>query len=101
MARFLSPNRRTFFFPELLIPHKSRLNKNMTDKQVKYLYKYILCSDAVSGWPGWALAQPEFRSSVNPITTRGADYAHHINASPPGFENPAASLHSFQFCNMK
>ena len=26
-------------------------------------------------------------SSVNPITTRGADYA-----SPPGFENPAASL---------
>ena len=31
-------------------------------------------------------------SSVNPITTRGADYAHHITASPPGFENPAASL---------
>ena len=23
----------------------------------------------------------------------GADYAHHITASPPGFENPAASLH--------
>ena len=22
----------------------------------------------------------------------GADYAHHITASPPGFENPAASL---------
>ena len=35
---------------------------------------------------------PEFGSSVNPITTRGADYAHHITASPPGFENPAASL---------
>ena len=31
-------------------------------------------------------------SSVNPITTRGADYAHHITASPSGFENPAASL---------
>ena len=33
-----------------------------------------------------ALAHPEFGSSVNPITTRGADYAHHITASPPGFE---------------
>ena len=38
-------------------------------------------------------------SSVNPITTRGADYTHHITASPPGFENPAASLQyeSFQY----
>ena len=43
-------------------------------------------SDAASGWAGWALA--EFGSSVNPITTRGADYT----ASPSGFENPAASL---------
>ena len=47
------------------------------------------CSDAPSGWAGWAL---EFVSSVNPITTRGADDAHRITASPPGFENPAASL---------
>ena len=31
-------------------------------------------------------------SSVNLITTRGADYAYHITASPPGFENAAASL---------
>ena len=49
-------------------------------------------SDAISGWPGWALAHPEFWSSGNPITTRGEDFAHHITASPPGFENPAASL---------
>ena len=49
-------------------------------------------SDAASGWAEWALAHPEFGSSVNPITTRGADYAHHITASPPGFENPAAAL---------
>ena len=41
---------------------------------------------------GWALAHPEFGSSVNPTTTRGADYTHHITASPPRFENPAASL---------
>ena len=33
-----------------------------------------------------------FGSSVNPITTRGTDYAHHITASLPGFEIPAASL---------
>ena len=55
--------------------------------------KYILrLSEAVSGWAGWALAHSEFGSSVNPITTRGADYDHHITASPPGFEIPAASL---------
>ena len=52
-------------------------------------------SDAASGWAGWALAHPEFGISVNPITTRGADYAHHITASPPGFENPVASLYSY------
>ena len=49
-------------------------------------------SAAASGGAGWALAHLEFGSSVNPITTRGADYAHHITASPPGFENPAAAL---------
>ena len=51
-------------------------------------------SAVASGWAGWALAHPEFGSSVNPITTRGADYAHHITASPPGFEMPAASLYT-------
>ena len=34
----------------------------------------------------------EIWGSVNPITTRGADYAQYITASPPGFENPAAAL---------
>ena len=33
-------------------------------------------------------------SSVNPIAyNQGADYAHHFTASPPGFENPVASLY--------
>ena len=50
------------------------------------------CSDAANGWAGWALAHPEFGSSVNPITARGADYAYHITASPPRFESPAACL---------
>ena len=43
---------------------------------------------------GWALAHPEFGSSVNPITTRGADYAQCITASPPGFENLVAALYN-------
>ena len=55
-------------------------------------------STATSGWTEWALSHPEFESSVNPIRTRGADYAHHITASPPGFENPAASLQCFCKC---
>ena len=59
-------------------------------KIVKKIRFYL--SAAASGWAGWALAHPEYGSSVNPITTRGADYAHHITASPTGFENPAASL---------
>ena len=49
-------------------------------------------SDAISGWAGWALAHPEFGSSLNPITTMGADYAHHITTSPTGFEIPAEYL---------
>ena len=35
--------------------------------------------------------------SVNPIPTRGANYAHHITACPPGFENLMVSLNSFYF----
>ena len=58
-------------------------------------------SAAASGWAGWALAHPEFGSSVNPITTRGADYTHHITASPPRFENPAASLLCHQVSSPK
>ena len=54
--------------------------------------KDTLHSAAASGRAGWALAHPEFGSSVNPITTRGADYAHHITASQPRFENPSAAL---------
>jgi hypothetical protein len=62
------------------------------DPVVKQKQCKIPFSAAASGWAGWALAHPKFWSSVNPITTRGADYVHHITASPPGFENPAAAL---------
>ena len=49
---------------------------------------YVL-SDAASGWAVGVQLQA---CSVIPTTTRGADYAHPITASPPGFENLAASL---------
>ena len=42
----------------------------------------------------WALAHPEFEISVNPITTRGADYAYSISACPLGFENLAEFLNT-------
>ena len=58
----------------------------------EFIFLPFSTSAAASGWAEWALAHPEFGSSVNLITTRGADYAHHITASPPGFENLAASL---------
>ena len=41
----------------------------------------LYSSAAASGLAGWALAHPEFESSVNPITTRGANYAHQITAT--------------------
>ena len=52
-------------------------------------------SDAASRWAVWALANPKFGSSINPKTARRQimpTNADHITTSPPGFENPAASL---------
>ena len=46
----------------------------------------------VSGGAGGALAPPEFGSSLNPIPARGADYAHHITGSTPGFGNLTTAL---------
>ena len=33
-----------------------------------------------------------FGQTVNPISTRGADYAHHSPTSPPGFSDLATAL---------
>ena len=43
----------------------------------------------LAGAPRWAeWVHPKFWSSVKPILTRGADYAHlHITACPSGMEN--------------
>ena len=87
MSRVVLPFFKNSTNSTTLEKHKYRLGLGFCTK-IKYNY-----SAAASGWAGLALAHPEFGSSVNPITTRGADYAHHITASPPGFENPAAALY--------
>ena len=72
------------------LPHVIGTQSFLVSKLLEYIHNTAMPPN--SRWAGWALAHPEFVSSVNPITTRGADYAHHITASPPGFENPAESL---------
>ena len=66
---------------DFLIPSVSKIDSLNT-----------IYSDAVSGYAKWALDHLEFGVSISPIPTRGADYAHHITASPPRFENLMASL---------
>ena len=39
----------------------------------------------VPGGAGGAMAPPDFGRSVNPISTRGTDYAHLITTDTPGF----------------
>ena len=56
---------------------KSDLHRLFSTIKIFY-WRASIYSDAASGWEGWALARSEFGSSVNPITTKGADYAHHI-----------------------
>ena len=41
---------------------------------------------------GGACAPPSFGISVNPIRTKGADYARRITTDPPIFLDDAASL---------
>ena len=50
-----------------------------------------------SGWAGWALAHSEFGSSVDPIPTRGSDYALKTTACPPEIENLATPKQSNKF----
>ena len=52
----------------------------------------MIYRDAARGGAGGAAAPPDFGRSVNPISTRGADYAHHSTTCPPGFLTLAASL---------
>ena len=44
------------------------------------------------GGPGGGQSPPEFGRSVNPIQTRGTDYAPHTTASPSGFKKLSTPL---------
>ena len=48
-----------------------------------------IVSDAISGWAGWA----EYGVNLTLFQPGGADYAHHITACPPRFENLTTSLY--------
>ena len=41
---------------------------------------------------GGAMAPPDFDRSVNPISTRGTDYAHLITTGTPGFSDLPTAL---------
>ena len=47
------------------------------------------------GVPG-AMAPPDFGRSVNPISTRGTDYAHLITTDTPGFSALPTALNGRQ-----
>ena len=54
----------------------------------------------VPGGAGGAMAPPDFGRSVNPISTRGRDYAHLITTGTPGFSDLPTALncmHAFRF----
>ena len=44
------------------------------------------------GLGGFTPPPPIFGQTVNPISTRGADYAHHSTSSPLGFSDHATAL---------
>ena len=48
--------------------------------------------DVVPGGAGGAMAPPDFGRSVNPISTRGTDYANLITTGTPGFSDLPTAL---------
>ena len=79
----------------------------------KYLWSAgcVLSRPVVPGCAGCAMAHPDICRSVNPISTKGTDYAHLITTGTPGFSDlPTAllsvishlhSLDSNQCCRFK
>ena len=61
----------------------------MTYVQIStYLWKHVSVSRGVV--PG--CAHPDFGRSINPISTRGTDYAHLITTGTPGFSDLPTAL---------
>ena len=66
----------------------------MPDLQALFMIHQILqrsvscnCRGVVPGCAGGAMAPPDFGRSVNPISTRGTNYAHLITTDTPGFSD--------------
>ena len=57
----------------------------------------------VPGCAGCAMAHPDFARSVNPISTRGTDYAHLITTCTPGFSDLPTALYyrHYLHCQLK
>ena len=66
--------------------------KEITRSQKDQILMVSRCRPVASGGAGGALAPPVFVQTVNPISTRGADYTHHSTTSPPGFSDLATGL---------
>ena len=53
---------------------------------------YTLGRSVVPGGAGGAMTPPDFGRLVNPISTRGTDYAHPSTTSSPGFSDLATRV---------
>ena len=58
----------------------------------RYLHINYHSRPVVPGCAGYALAHPDFGRSVNPISTRGTDYAHLITTGTTGFSDLPTAL---------
>ena len=76
-------------FTYLLRLDNQNLNGYLTF-EILFLNMYLLCRPVASGGAGGHV--PVFGRTVNPISTRGADYAHHSTKCPPGFSDLATAL---------
>ena len=67
-------------------------------------FLYLRIRDVVPGGAGGAMAPPDFGRSVNPISTRGTDYAHLTTTSSLGFPDHPTALRmekkSTMHCNI-
>ena len=70
----------------------------LTDRKIEVinttLFDQEIQKDSRPVGAGVAMAPPDFERSVNPISTRGADYAHQITTGPYGFSDLPTVLDS-------
>ena len=55
-------------------------------------YSKLVLRPVLSGGRGGHAPPPVFGRTVNPISTRGTDYAHHSTECPTGFSDLATAL---------